>query len=121
MKLMTVTFYGYPPCSTCRNALKWLKAQGVATEVKDITAEPPGKEALRQMARLAGLDIRKLFNVSGQVYRELSLKDRLPGMNEDEMLELLAGNGKLIKRPLVTDGVKATVGFNEEEFRQAWA
>ncbi|MNC64067.1 Regulatory protein Spx [compost metagenome] len=73
------------------------------------------------MAGLAGLDIRKLFNVSGQVYRELSLKDRLPDMSEDEMLELLAGNGKLIKRPVITDGTKATVGFNEEEYRLAWA
>lgn len=118
---MTVTFYGYPPCGTCRNAQKWLKARGVETVVKDITAEPPGKEELRQVARLAGLDIRKLFNVSGQVYRELSLKDRLPGMSEDEMLELLAGNGKLIKRPVVTDGVHATVGFHEEEFSRAWA
>ncbi|RAU97609.1 arsenate reductase family protein [Paenibacillus sp. YN15] len=118
---MAVTFYGYPPCGTCRNALKWLKSHGVDVEVKDITAEPPGKEELKTLARLAGLDIRKLFNVSGQVYRELSLKDRLPDMSEEEMLELLAGNGKLIKRPVVTDGAKATVGFKEEEFRQAWA
>lgn len=118
---MPVTFYGYPPCGTCRNALKWLKAQGVEAEVKDITIHPPGKDELRQVARLAGLDIRRLFNISGQVYRELSLKDRLPGMSEEEMLELLAENGKLIKRPVITDGNKATVGFKEEEFRQAWA
>lgn len=118
---MSLTFYGYPACGTCRNALKWLKSHGIEPEIKDITRDPPGRDGLKRVAEQAGIDLRKLFNISGVLYRELSLKDRLPSMSGDEMLDLLAGNGKLIKRPVLTDGTKATVGFKEEEYRQAWA
>lgn len=118
---MDMTFYGYPKCGTCRNAQKWLSARGVPFRAVDIMQDPPGADELGKMVEASGLGIQKFFNTSGEVYRELQLKDKLPGMTDSEKLQLLASNGKLIKRPLVTDGSKVTVGFKEEEFKQAWA
>lgn len=118
---MSIIFYGYPKCGTCRNAQKWLAAHGVAYDAVDIVQQPPGADELRKLVEASGLGIRKFFNTSGEVYRELQLKDKLPAMTDGEKLQLLAGNGKLIKRPIVTDGSKVTVGFREEEFLQAWA
>lgn len=117
---MTVKAYLYDKCGTCRKAKQWLKREGVAFEEIPIVDAPPSKEELRAIWRASGLDLRKFFNVSGVQYRELGLKDKLPTMTEDEMLELLASNGKLIKRPLITDGKKVTVGFQEEELEKAW-
>jgi arsenate reductase (glutaredoxin) len=118
---MSVTFYWYPKCGTCRNAQKWLNAHGVSHDAVDIVIHPPGADELRKMVVASGLGIQKFFNTSGEVYRELQLKDKLPALSESEKLQLLASNGKLIKRPLVTDGSKVTVGFREDEFQQAWA
>lgn len=73
------------------------------------------------MVETSGLPVRKFFNTSGELYRELNLKDKLPQMEQEEMLRLLSENGKLIKRPIVTDGARTTVGFKEEDFRQTWA
>lgn len=117
---MALVFYGYPKCGTCRSAHKWLKDHDVPHTYIDITRDPPSEAQLGGMVRQSGLDVRKFFNTSGQVYRELALKDRLPGMTQEEMLKLLAGNGMLIKRPLVTDGSRTTVGFSQEEYRQVW-
>jgi arsenate reductase len=117
---MKVKVYEYSKCGTCRNAIKWLKAKGIEFESIPVIEQPPAKEELKKMIKLSGLDIRKWFNTSGEVYKELKLKDKLPGMSEDEQLELLAGNGRLIKRPVVTDGHKVTVGFKEEQFEEMW-
>ena len=119
---MTVKAYLYDKCGTCRKAKQWLKEKGIAFEEIPIVEAPPGKEELRVLWKASGLDLRKFFNVSGALYRELGLKDKLPAMSEEEMLDLLASNGKLIKRPLITDeeGKKVTLGFKEDELEKAW-
>ncbi len=119
-KRMAVTFYWYPKCGTCRNAKKWLEAKGIEVNEIHIVEQPPQKEELEKMWRKSGLDLKKFFNTSGKLYRELGLKDKLPTMSEDEKLTLLSKEGMLIKRPLTTDGEKVTVGFKEEEFEQIW-
>lgn len=118
--MMSLTFYGYPKCGTCRNAQKWLKENGTEFSFIDITAAPPTEGELDHMISQSGLDIRKFFNTSGEVYRQLGLKDTLADMGRDEMLRLLSGNGKLIKRPLVTDGSRTTVGFDPAVFERVW-
>ncbi len=117
---MTIRVYQYPQCGTCRNALKWLKAEGLEVEPHHIVEHPPTKEQLQHYVQQSGLDIRKFFNTSGQVYKEMQLKDKLPSMSEDEMLALLASNGKLIKRPIATDGQRVTVGFKDVMYREVW-
>ncbi|AQQ52681.1 arsenate reductase family protein [Planococcus lenghuensis] len=115
-----VTFYSYPKCSTCRKAKKWLDNHEVAYEEIHIVDSPPSKEEIRAFYQKSGLDLKKFFNTSGMKYRELGLKDRLKDMGEEEQLELLASDGKLIKRPLVVSGDQVTAGFKEETFSQAW-
>ncbi|ASA20016.1 ArsC/Spx/MgsR family protein [Paenibacillus donghaensis] len=100
--------YQYPKCSTCRSAVKWLKNQGHELELRKLVAD-------------SGLELKKFFNTSGEVYKSLGLKDKLPLLSEQEQLELLAGNGMLIKRPVVTDGTKVTVGFKEAQYSEAWS
>lgn len=117
---MTVKAYLYDKCGTCRKAKTWLNNEQVPFQEIPIVESPPSKEELRKLWKESGMDLRKFFNTSGQYYRELGLKEKLPSMSEDEMLELLASNGKLIKRPLITDGKTATVGFKEEEMEAAW-
>ncbi|MEJ8546870.1 Spx/MgsR family RNA polymerase-binding regulatory protein [Brevibacillus borstelensis] len=117
---MTIKAYLYDKCGTCRKAKQWLNQHNVAFEEIPIVEAPPSEDELRSMWQASGLPLNKFFNTSGQFYRELSLKDKLPTMTEDEMLKLLASNGKLIKRPLVSDGKTVTVGFKEEEYEKAW-
>jgi len=117
---MAIQAYLYDKCSTCRKAKQWLQQHNVPFAEVPIVDNPPSKEELRQMWLASGLDLRKFFNTSGQFYRELGLKEKLPQMSEDEMLELLASNGKLIKRPLIWDGRKVTIGFAEESLQEAW-
>jgi arsenate reductase len=115
-----VKVYAYPKCDTCRKALKWLDEHGIETEAIHIVERPPSEEELRQLIEASGLDIKKFFNTSGVVYKEMSLKEKLGAMSEQEQIKLLSSNGKLIKRPIVTDGRKATVGFNAAEFEKNW-
>ena len=112
--------FGYKQCGTFRKAERFLQQAGIVYEFIDITENPPDATELAAIAGLAQVPLNKLFNTSGVQYRELRIKDRLPALNEQQILELLAGNGRLIKRPLVTDGRKATVGFDEERFRTTW-
>jgi len=81
---------------------------------------PPSVEELKELWKNSGFELKKFFNTSGNKYKELGLKDRLPTMSEEEQLELLASDGMLIKRPLLTDGQKVTVGFKEDMFTEAW-
>lgn len=113
-------FYGYKNCSTCRKAEKFLQQVGTAYEFVDITENPPCIEELIDIAEHAATPIKKLFNTSGVQYRELNIKAQLPTLTEMQILALLASNGRLIKRPLVTDGKRATVGFKEALFIAAW-
>ncbi|MRX72023.1 Spx/MgsR family RNA polymerase-binding regulatory protein [Bacillus lacus] len=117
---MALTFYLYPKCGTCRNAKKWFENHGIETKEVHIAENPPSVEELKEMYQNSGLQLKKFFNTSGQKYRQLGLKDKLPDMTEDEQLNLLATDGMLIKRPIVTDGEKVTVGFKEEDYNQAW-
>jgi arsenate reductase len=112
--------YHYPVCSTCKSANKALKQQGYELELQDIKADPPSPDELRNLIALSGLPIQKFFNVSGEVYRELGLKDKLPSMIEDEKIKLLSSNGMLIKRPIVTNGSRVSIGFREQDFGLAW-
>ncbi|KAB7707020.1 Spx/MgsR family RNA polymerase-binding regulatory protein [Bacillus aerolatus] len=117
---MALTFYWYPKCGTCRKAKKWLEEQGIEFQAVHIVEHPPSKEELKDMYEKSGLELKKFFNTSGQKYRELGLKDQVKTASDDELLEILASDGMLIKRPLTTDGKKVTVGFKEEEFEKQW-
>jgi arsenate reductase len=113
-------FYQYPKCSTCRNAQKWLEKRHQELRSTDITLTPPGKNELKRILKLSGKKITDLLNKSGEQYRLLNMKEKVKTMTEDQILELLSKNGRLIKRPLVTGGEKATIGFKEEEFGKTW-
>lgn len=118
---MSLTFYWYPKCGTCRKAKKWLEEHGKEINEIHIAEQPPSKEELKALYEKSGLDLKKFFNTSGMKYRELNLKEKLYHMSDDEQLELLASDGMLIKRPLTTDGEKVTVGFKEDQFEENWA
>ncbi len=113
---MRILFVEYPKCSTCRKAKGWLEAQGVAFDGRHIVEQPPTVEELRNWQARSGLPLKRFFNTSGQVYRALELKDRLPGMSEDEQLALLASNGMLVKRPLAVGEDFVLVGFKQNEW-----
>lgn len=116
-----IQFYGYDKCSTCRKAKKWLDERGVAYRFIDITQQPPTAATLRGILQAGGYELRHLFNTSGQLYRQMDIKSKLPGMSQAEALALLAKHGKLVKRPIVTDGrSRHTVGFDEDQFRRVW-
>lgn len=112
--------YEYPQCGTCRKAKRFLDERGIDYETRHIVNDPPSKEELKEFVQKSGLEIKKFFNTSGKVYREQRLKDKIPTLSEDELLSLLASEGKLIKRPIVTDGTRVTVGFKPEEFEHFW-
>lgn len=116
-----LTVIGYPKCGTVKKAEKWLTEHGKTYTYVHIVEETPSAEQLRELYERSGLELKKFFNTSGLVYRNEGIKDRLPEMTEDEQLELLASNGMLIKRPIVTDGQKVTVGFSEKTFTNTWA
>ncbi|MGZ9583436.1 arsenate reductase family protein [Paenibacillus marinisediminis] len=118
---MKLTVYEYAKCGTCRKAVKWLKEQGHELELIPIFDTPPSASELKRLVQASGLELKKFFNVSGEVYKAMNLKDKLPTMTEEERIELLASNGRLLKRPIVTDGKRVTVGFKEETYQEAWA
>ncbi|ANU12267.1 hypothetical protein BBH88_15410 [Planococcus antarcticus DSM 14505] len=105
---------------TCRKAKSWLEQNNVEYNEVHIADNPPTKEQLTQIHQVSGLELKKLFNTSGLVYRSLSLKDKLSDMTEEQQLELLASNGMLIKRPLAWNGETVTLGFKEAEYQNSW-
>ncbi|WP_414153452.1 arsenate reductase family protein [Prochlorococcus sp. MIT 1300] len=110
-----VVVYSYSRCSTCRRAIAWLKENGVAHEIVDIVDQPPGKDQLL-IAKNQLLNRKKLFNTSGISYRELGASV-VNAMSDDEAIEALASDGKLVKRPfLITKDNKVLVGFKQEEW-----
>ena len=111
-----MTFICYPKCSTCRKAQKWLDENHITCEFRDIRLEKPTYEELAAWHRRSGLPLKKFFNTSGLLYRSMELKDRLPGMSEDEMLKLLAADGMLVRRPLLVSDDLVLAGFNEKEW-----
>jgi arsenate reductase (glutaredoxin) len=117
---MSLTFYWYPKCGTCRNAKKWLDAHQLSYEEVHIVEHPPSREELQDFYQKSGLELKKFFNTSGMKYRELGIKDKMKSATDEELLELLASDGMLIKRPILTDGERVTVGFKEEEYEKMW-
>ncbi|MCT2346046.1 arsenate reductase family protein [Bacillales bacterium AN1005] len=117
---MELTFYWYPKCSTCRNAKKWLDENGVGYKEVNIVENPPSRSTLEDLYKHSGFELKKFFNTSGQRYRDLGLKDKMKDMSDSELLDILASDGMLIKRPFTTDGKKVTLGFKEEDFKQSW-
>ncbi|RYZ08587.1 MAG: Spx/MgsR family RNA polymerase-binding regulatory protein [Myxococcales bacterium] len=109
---MPVKVYQYPKCSTCRKALKWLDGRKVSYHSIDIVATPPKKAEL-QRALKSGVPLKKLFNTSGQSYREGGWSEKLGQVTEAQALDALAADGKLIKRPFVLSGEQVLVGFDE--------
>lgn len=112
--------YQYPKCGTCRNAVKQLNEQGNNLNLRNIKEAPPTTTELAQIIDNSGLELKKFFNTSGEVYKELGLKDKLAGMSREEQIALLSSNGMLIKRPIVTDGKKVTVGYKADVYEQEW-
>ena len=110
--------YCYSRCTTCKKALTWLDARGVAYELRDIKAEHPDEETLRRYHAMSGLPLKRFFNTSGIPYRELGLSKKLPDMPEDEQFRLLAGDGMLVKRPLVVGDDFVLTGFKEAEWAE---
>lgn len=111
-------FICYPRCTTCQKAKVWLETQGIEYELRDIKLDKPGAEELRDWHALSGLPLRKFFNTSGLLYKSMELKNRLPAMSEYEMLELLASDGMLVKRPLLVGEDFVLVGFREAQWEE---
>jgi arsenate reductase len=109
---MPLTVYQYPKCSTCRNALKWLAEQGLDFTAIDIVSSPPSASRLERLHRQSGLPLAKFFNTSGESYRHGNFKEKLESMSQADAYRALAGDGKLIKRPLVDAGEVVLVGFD---------
>lgn len=113
------TVYCYSKCTTCKKALKWLDDNKIEYELIDIKKDHPDEKALRELHKKSGLSLRKFFNTSGILYREMELSKKLSDMNEDEMFELLASDGMLVKRPLLVTEDKVIPGFKEDAWREA--
>ncbi len=114
---MNILFIQYPKCSTCQKAKKYLTQHNISFEDRHIVDNNPTKEELSTWWKLSGLPLKKFFNTSGNVYKEMKLKDQLPMMSDDEQLTLLASNGMLVKRPILIKGDTVIVGFKEENYK----
>ena len=108
--------YCYPRCTTCKKAVKWLEENGIEYEYKHIVEETPSKEDIRRYYKESGLPLKRFFNTSGNVYKEMNLKEKLAEMSENEQFELLASNGMVLKRPLLVGKDFVLVGFKEAEW-----
>jgi arsenate reductase (glutaredoxin) len=116
---MAIHVYQYPKCSTCRKALKWLAAHELAHTHSDLVAAPIPLAKLRELHERSGLPLRRFFNTSGESYRNGGFGARLPKMSDDEALNALAADGKLVKRPIVDTGKTVLVGFDEDAYAKA--
>lgn len=111
-----ITFVCYPRCSTCQKAQKWLDENRIAYEFRGIKTDNPTFEELAAWYQTSGLPLKKFFNTSGLLYQSMDLKNKLPGMSEEEMLRLLSTDGMLVKRPLVIGEDFVLVGFKPGEW-----
>ena len=112
-------FVCYPKCTTCQKAQKWLEGNGVSYTVRDIKENNPTRAELEQWWKRSGLPLKRFFNTSGLQYKALGLKDKLPGMSEEEQLDLLSTDGMLVKRPLLVGEDRVLVGFRQAEWEEA--
>ena len=115
-----LTFICYPKCTTCQKAKTLLDSYHAQYATRDIKADNPSYDELKEWLALSELPIRRFFNTSGQLYRSLGVKDKLPSMSEDECLELLATDGMLVKRPLLVDEYRVLVGFKANEWHSVF-
>ena len=111
-------FLQYPPCSTCKKAKSWLDARGVSYTDRHIKENNPSYEELKTWYERSGLPLKRFFNTSGLAYKALNLKERLPGMSEEEQLRLLASDGMLVKRPLLITDSAVLPGFKEAQWAE---
>jgi arsenate reductase len=111
--------YSYNKCGTCRKAKKFLDAKNVSYDEINITETPPTKSVLKKAIKAKGM--KKLFNTSGEQYKKLKIKDQIGTMTEAQAIDLLAGNGRLVKRPIAVAGDRITVGFDESEYKEVWS
>lgn len=111
-------FIEYPKCSTCKKAKKWLDDHGVKYTDRHIVENNPSYEELKAWHQKSGLPLKKFFNTSGLLYKEMNLKDKLPTMSEEEILRLLASNGMLVKRPLMVAEDTILTGFKEADWAE---
>jgi arsenate reductase len=113
-----IEFYGYNKCSTCVKAKKLLKDKAVKFNDIDITTNPPSVDLLENILKYGDYELKDLFNKSGQMYRELNMKEKMNQMSKAELIELLSQNGRLVKRPIIVNGRKFSVGFDLEKIKQ---
>ncbi|WP_338586731.1 arsenate reductase family protein [Clostridium baratii] len=113
---MSYLFVEYPKCTTCKRAKKWLEQNGVDFIDRDIKLDNPTKEELKLWLDKSRLEIKKFFNTSGVLYREQGMKDKIKTLSEDELLDILASDGMMVKRPLIIGEDKVLVGFKEPEW-----
>ena len=111
-------FICYPKCSTCQKAKRWLEESKVEYTERHIVEDNPTYDELKEWYAMSGLPLKKFFNTSGLLYKEMQLKDKLPAMSEEEQLKLLATNGMLVKRPMLVNGNAVLVGFKEAEWNE---
>ena len=111
-------FVEYPKCTTCQKAKKWLTEKNLEFAVRHIVEDRPAKEELKEWYEKSGLPLKRFFNTSGNKYKELHLKDKLPSMTEEEQLELLATDGMLVKRPVLVSDDFVLTGFREQEWTE---
>ena len=111
-------FVHYPKCTTCKRAKKWLEEHQISYEERDIKENNPSLEELKEWYQRSGLPLKRFFNTSGMLYKEMKLKDKLPEMSEDEQLALLASDGMLVKRPIVVTKESVLVGFKEAQWEE---
>lgn len=109
-------FLCYPKCSTCKKAKKWMEEHNLEYTERHIAEENPSYDELKEWYSASGLPLKKFFNTSGVLYKEMKLKDKLPQMSEEEQLELLASNGMLVKRPILVKDGRVLIGFKENEW-----
>ena len=111
-------FLEYPSCTTCKKAKAWLQSKGLEFTARHIKEENPTAEELSGWQEKSGLELKKFFNTSGMIYRDLGLKDKLPTMSREEQLALLASDGMLVKRPILVTGDTVLVGFKEKDWEK---
>ena len=111
-------FVHYPKCTTCKRAKKWLDEHQISYEERDIKENNTSLEELKEWYQRSGLPLKRFFNTSGMLYKEMKLKDKLPEMSEDERLALLASDGMLVKRPIVVTEDQVLVGFKEAQWEE---
>lgn len=111
--------YCYTRCTTCKKALKWLEDNKIDHTMIDIKGDHPDEKTLRELHKKSGLPLKRFFNTSGQLYREMELSRKLPDMSEDEMFKILASDGMLVKRPLLVTEKMVIPGFKEELWKEA--